>query len=86
MSFPKTARISWDANPTPELVTGYRVTQNGTLIGSTTTLSIDAPIDDPGIYTFGVSAVNAVDSGPEGFVVLAAVVPSAPINIQVVVL
>jgi hypothetical protein len=56
---------------------------NGTLIGSTSALTLPVPLPAAGTYTVGVTAVSPFENGPEGTLSFNIIAVGKPGNIKI---
>ncbi|TWJ21445.1 cellulose binding domain-containing protein [Micromonospora endolithica] len=83
----QTLTLHWDASTDDRGVTGYEVFSNGTRTATTTGTSHTMPIPPPGLFTFGIRALDAAgNSSPFAIIKLGALpdgeAPSAPTNLR----
>lgn len=82
--FPHVCTVKVDPNPASEGVTGYNFYLGNVLVTSSPTPQANVTVPAPGLYTFGVSAVNVWTEGPQTQLQVAAVPPSPPANLVVI--
>ncbi|MBN2118528.1 MAG: hypothetical protein JW730_18285 [Anaerolineales bacterium] len=73
--------VSWNANPTAEQVTKYKVYLDGAAVGEPTGTSFTIPNVQPGNRSVAVSTVNSLTEGPQSDPI-AVPIPALPSKVQ----
>jgi hypothetical protein len=81
-TLPVSKTLVWDANPASDAVTNYRVSVDGTVIGSPTAPSQTITLATAGSHTLTVVAVNAWGDSLPSTLTVNVVVPGKPANLK----
>lgn len=88
-SLPYAVTLAWDASPTTQQVTSYKVYDGTALLGTASTATLRVNLPTVGTHVLTVTAVNAAAESPKSPAITASVrnlqAPSTPTNLRIVV-